>query len=197
MARRLTTVLHDRVSCTGWPTHESENDMTVESNHLRDLLLPELESELKKTRRMLDALPDTDHAYQPHTKSKTLAALAGHVAELPSFISIILSSPDLDMAAPGSTRKPVVMETKQQLLAEFDQNADRAVTTLKDTSDETFNQNWTLARGDIKIFSGSRYEAYRNFGANHLIHHRAQLGCYIRALDLPLPGTYGPSADGM
>ncbi len=160
------------------------------------MLLPELETELKKTRRMLDSLPDSENAFKPHERSKSLDKLAGHVAELPSFIALILSSPDIDMAK-SNPRKPVVMETKQQLLAQFDENADQALTALKQTSDETFHQHWNLSRGDVKISSGTRYDAYRAMGVNHMVHHRAQLGCYLRQLNLPLPGTYGPSADGM
>jgi uncharacterized damage-inducible protein DinB len=169
----------------------------TETTTLRHLLLPELEAELKKTRRMLDALPEFAVDFKPHEKSRSLPKLAGHVAELPSFISIILTSPDLDMASASNPRKPITMETRAQLLAQFDENADQAVTALKETSDETFEQSWSLSRGEMKIFSGPRYEAYRAMGVNHMIHHRAQLGCYLRELNLPLPGTYGPSADGM
>jgi uncharacterized damage-inducible protein DinB len=101
------------------------------------------------------------------------------------------------MAAPNNPRKPVVAETKQDLLAQYDANVDKAITALKQTSDEAFNEEWKLGRGEYSIYSGKRYGAYRAFGVNHLIHHRAQLGTYIRLLDHTLPGTYGPSADGM
>jgi len=164
---------------------------------LSELLLPELESELAKTRRILAALPDGQLEFKPHEKSMALAKLAGHIAELPAFTSIILTVPSLDVAAPNSPRKPVVMETAAQLVAQFDLAAEKAVAALKNTSDAAFEETWSLSRGPMAIYSGTRYGAYRAFGVNHIIHHRAQLGSYIRLLNHPLPGTYGPSADGM
>jgi len=164
---------------------------------LSELLLPELESELAKTRRILAALPDGQLEFKPHEKSMALAKLAGHIAELPAFTSIILTVPSLDVAAPNSPRKPVVMETAGQLVAQFDLAAEKAVAALKNTSDAAFEETWSLSRGPMAIYSGTRYGAYRAFGVNHIIHHRAQLGSYIRLLNHPLPGTYGPSADGM
>ena len=171
--------------------------MTMSESSLSELLLPELELELAKTRRILDAVPEGNTEYKPHEKSMPLAKLAGHLTELPGFVTVILSIPGLDMAAPGNPRKPVLMESKEQLLEQFDANAAKALAALRRTTDQSFDQEWKLSRGDIQIFCGSRYSAYRAFGVNHIIHHRAQLGTYIRLLNHPLPGTYGPSADGM
>ncbi len=164
---------------------------------LNELLAPELEAELAKTRRLLDALPDSDQDFKPHEKSMSLAKLAGHTAELPGFISLILTSPSIDLASPDNPRKPFVMESKEQLLRHFDTVAAKAVSTLQHTSDDKFMEDWQLSVGERGIFSGKRYGAYRTFGVNHIIHHRAQLGTYIRLLNHTLPGTYGPSADGM
>lgn len=169
----------------------------MSATSLNELLVSELEAELAKTRRILAALPDAQLEYRPHEKSMPLAKLAGHIAELPGFASIILTIPSLDMAAPGNPRKPFLMESKDHLLDQFDQGAKRAVDALKSTSDTSFAEEWKLSRGEFQIFCGSRYNAYRSFGLNHIIHHRAQLGTYIRLLDHPLPGTYGPSADGV
>ncbi len=125
-----------------------------------------------------------------------LAKLAGHVAEMPAFTNLLLTAPDIDLGAPGGP-PPFVHITAQQTLAQFDTFADDLVTTVKHTSDQTFEQTWSLVYGDYKIFSGTRYNAYRTFGINHLIHHRAQLGVYLRLLGIPLPKTYGPTADEM
>jgi uncharacterized damage-inducible protein DinB len=168
-----------------------------ETPSLSELLLPELEAELAKTRRILAALPDGQLEFKPHEKSMTLAKLAGHTAELPALTSIILTIPSLDMAAPGNPRKRLVMENPAQLAAEFDLAAEKAVAALKNTSDAAFQEPWSLSLGPRSIYSGTRYGAYRTFGVNHIIHHRAQLGTYIRLLNCTLPGTYGPSADGM
>jgi uncharacterized damage-inducible protein DinB len=168
-----------------------------EPTELRELLQPELEFELGRTRRILAAVPDHDIAFKPHEKSMSLAKLAGHITELPGFAAIILTIPSLDMAAPGNPRKPVVMESTAQLLTHFDENAEKALAALKATTDAAFHATWSLSRGPMTIYSGNRYGAYRSFGINHMIHHRAQLGTYIRLLNCTLPGTYGPSADGM
>ena len=162
---------------------------------LRTLLLPELESEFTRTRKMLSVVPDGHNDFKPHPKSMSLSHLAGHVAEMPDFLSTLITSPDLDMG-----KSPVVpfrMETKQQALAHFDQVADAAITAVKNTSDEVFHQHWVLSWNGHTIFSGDRYTAYREMGVNHLVHHRAQLGVYLRELNVAIPGTYGPSADEM
>ncbi len=162
---------------------------------LRTLLLPELESEFAKTRKMLSVVPDGHNGFKPHPKSMSLSHLAGHVAEMPDFLTTLIASPDLNM---GKTPLiPFRMETKQQALAQFDEVADKALSTVKNTSDEVFRQHWVLTWSGHTIYSGDRYNAYRNLGINHLVHHRAQLGVYLRELNIPIPGTYGPSADEM
>ena len=168
----------------------------TETTTLRTLLQPELEQELATTRRILAVVPDGHGAFKCHEKSMSLAKLAGHVAEMPAFTALLLTSPDLDLGATGGP-PPFVHVTNAQTLAAFDEFADTCLTAFKNTSDQTFEQKWNLVYGDYKIFSGTRYNAYRSFGINHLIHHRAQLGVYLRLLGIPLPKTYGPSADEM
>jgi uncharacterized damage-inducible protein DinB len=166
----------------------------IETTHLRALLLPELEAELATTRRVLAAIPDGNGEFKCHDKSMSLTKLAGHVAELPSFIAIILTTPRLDMAAP-SAHKPFLHDSRVQTVTAFDSFADAALTALKHTSDQTFDQTWPLVYGDHKIFHGTRYNGYRSMGLNHLVHHRAQLGVYLRLLGASVPKSYGPTAD--
>ena len=161
---------------------------------LADILLPELEFELATTRRILAAVPDGQNDYRPHDKSMKLSRLAGHTAEMPMFAVLTLTHPPVDLAVPGAVESHQ-FETSAQNFAAFDKMAEQAVTTLRATSDDTFDEPWSLVYGDYKIFSGNRYGAYRSFAMNHLIHHRAQLGGYLRLLNIPLPKTYGPSAD--
>ena len=165
-----------------------------ESILLRDLLLPELETEISKTRRLFEALPDGEVHFKPYEKSMPLSRLAGHTTDLFRILALVLTSSDFDMAVAW---KPYTMESKAQLLTQFEDNAHNALKALKQTSDETFHQQWRILRGPLTLFSGERYTAYRSNGMNQIIHHRAQLGTYIRALNLPLPGMYGPSADGI
>ena len=165
-----------------------------ETNHISQLLLAELESELAITRRILAAVPNGHNAFKPHDKSMSLATLAGHTAELPSFTMVTLAAPDFDLGAPNAY-KPNVFETNSQNLDVFNDLATKAIATLKSTSDAAFNQEWKLTYDEHVIFSGSRYSAYRSMMMNHLVHHRAQLGVYLRLLGIPVPKTYGPSAD--
>ena len=165
----------------------------TESYSMQRLLLPELEAELDKTRKTLERLPDGHLDFKAHEKSFTLARLAGHTAEMPSFLQATLTSPDIDLATAGLI--PLSMESRVQLLAEFNERADKLLTTFKQITDETFEQAWKLSYKGQAIFSGTRYEAYRSMGMNHMIHHRAQLGVSLRLLNSPVPALYGPSAD--
>ena len=165
----------------------------TESNHLSDLLLPELQQEFDKTRKMIEHLPDGPLDFKPHEKSFTLTRLAGHTAELAGFITLILTSPEME--AGSASRVRLVYETKPQLLAAFNEQADTAITALKNASDESLDQKWKFSYKGHDVFSGSRYNAYRTMGLNHMIHHRAQLGVYLRLLNAKVPGTFGPSAD--
>lgn len=165
----------------------------TEATQIRKLLLPELEQEFDKTRKMIGYLPDGPLEYKPHEKSYSFARLAGHTAEIAGFISMILTSPMIELSAGG--KKPLAYESRPQLLAGFNEQADGAVTAMKNTSDETFDQHWKLAYKGHAIFEGTRYNAYRLMGLNHMVHHRAQLGVYLRLLNAKVPSTFGPSAD--
>ena len=160
---------------------------------LSALLLPEFQEEIKKTRSMLEALPEGRNDFKPHEKSMTLGKLAGHMAQMPAYVSRALESPDVDFFEVRLV--PLVFETKPQVLAAYGELADHALTAIKGTSDEVFEQTWTVTRKGHRIFSGTRYNAYRMMGMDHMIHHRGQLGVYLRLLETPLPSIYGPSAD--
>ena len=162
---------------------------------LAERLTPELEAELAKTRKVLTAVPDGHNEFKSHEKSMLLSRLAGHVAELPGFAFFILTRAGVDMGTPDDPRKILRMTTKDELLAEFEPLAARLVETLKATPDAAFDEIYTLSRQGVKIVSLPRYEAYRSMFLDHMIHHRAQLGVYLRLLDVPVPATYGPSAD--
>ncbi len=162
---------------------------------LATLLRPELEGELAKTRKMLAYVPDGHNDFKSAEKSMLLSRLAGHVAELAGFLEVYLTSPPIDMGTPSDPRKILRMETRAKLQADFDELAARAVSALQAASDTVLEEPWTASRKGNVVFSGTRYTAYRNMGLNHMIHHRAQLGVYLRLLDLPVPSTFGPTAD--
>lgn len=160
---------------------------------ISDLLLLEFDEEAKKTRAMLERVP-LKADYTPHSKSMPLGKLAPHVAELGAFGLDILTTPELDFGS-GPPRERVPFESAAQLVKAFDDGAAKVRAALKSTPDDAWTQPWKLSFKGKPIFNGSRFLAYRQMFLNHLVHHRAQLGVYLRLNDTPLPATYGPSAD--
>jgi uncharacterized damage-inducible protein DinB len=122
-----------------------------------------------------------------------LNKLAPHIAQLSGFGVTVLTTPELDFSK-GSIQ-PVPFESAAQLVKAFDEGAAQARTALASTPDEAWTQNWKLSFQGKPIFNGSRFLAYRQMFLNHLVHHRAQLGVYLRLNEKPVPATYGPSAD--
>jgi len=160
---------------------------------INELLLLEFDEEAKKTRAMLERVP-INADFKPHAKSMPLGKLAPHVAELPGFGHTILTTPEFDFGS-GPPRKRPAFESGAQLVQAFDEGAEKIRAALKATSDDAWRDNWKLSFQGKALFGGSRFLAYRQMFLNHLVHHRAQLGVYLRLNDVPLPATYGPSAD--
>jgi len=160
---------------------------------INELLLNEFDEEIKKTRATLERVP-IKADFKPHAKSMPLGKLAPHVAELPGFGLTILTTPELDFGA-GPPRQRPGFESPEQLVKALEEGAAKAREALKNTKDDAWRQPWKLSFQGKTIFSGTRFLAYRQMFLNHLVHHRAQLGVYLRLNDKPLPATYGPSAD--
>ena len=160
---------------------------------IRELLLPEFKFEMKKIRATLERVPETKLEYSPHTKSMPIGKLAAHLARIPYFIVAIIELPEFDSAT--SDQKPLVMESTVQLLQAFDEYADKGRKALATADDTTLLQPWKLLSKGVTILQGTRYQMVRSFVLNHAIHHRAQLGVYLRLNDVPVPSVYGPSAD--
>lgn len=160
---------------------------------INELLLSEFDEEIKKTRTMLERIPEDKKDFAPHPKSMTLGKLAPHVAQLTGFGLTILTTPELDFAK--TKFAPVPFESTAQLVNSFDEGAAKTRAALNNTPDEAWIQPWKLSAGDKTIFAGLRFLAYRQMFLNHLVHHRAQLGVYLRLNEEPVPATYGPSAD--
>ncbi len=158
-----------------------------------ELLLLEFDEEMKKTRTTLERVPVDKKDFAPHPRSMPLNRLAPHVAELAGFGLTILTTPELDFSQ--RSYKPLQLESTAQLVQAFDEGAAKARAALQSTPDEAWKQNWKLSFQGKAIFEGSRFLAYREMFLNHLVHHRAQLGVYLRLNDKPVPATYGPSAD--
>jgi uncharacterized damage-inducible protein DinB len=160
---------------------------------INELLLLEFDEEMKKTRTALERAPAEKKDFVPHPKSMPLGKLAPHVAQLVGFGLIVLTTPELDFSK-GSIA-PLPFESSAQLVKAFDENVAKTRAALKSTPEEAWKQNWKLSFQGKPIFDGSRFLAYRQMFMNHLVHHRAQLGVYLRLNEKPVPATYGPSAD--
>ena len=162
---------------------------------LSQILLQEFDQEMAATRKILERVPDGKPEWRPHDKSMTLSRLATHVAEIPHWTGRALVEPGFDVMPGGVRRPPLVVETTQERLALFDQKAADARVTLARTSDAVLAESWAFIRGGTPAWTATRHYGYRRMMQNHLIHHRAQLGVYLRQLGVPIPGMYGPSAD--
>jgi uncharacterized damage-inducible protein DinB len=160
---------------------------------ITDLLLTEFDEEVKKTRAMLERVPADKGEFAPHPKSMTLARLAPHVAELAGFGLSVLTQPSVDFSQ--GTYQPTPFESPAQLLRVFDDGAAKVRGALAGMSDRAWSEPWKLSYQGKTLFEGTRFLAYRQMFLNHIVHHRAQLGVYLRLNGAPLPGTYGPSAD--
>jgi uncharacterized damage-inducible protein DinB len=155
-------------------------------------LLPEFEQEMAGTRKVLERVPDEHLDWRPHEKSWTLRDLATHVATLPRWLGVTLTSSSFDYL---TMPRQAPATSRADLLARFDALVKEGRERLTTSSPEAWQQTWTLTAGDRQIFSLPRTASFRTFLMNHLIHHRGQLTVYLRLLNTPVPGLYGPSAD--
>jgi uncharacterized damage-inducible protein DinB len=156
------------------------------------LIQQELEKEALTTRKMLSIVPDDKYDWKPHPKSMTVRNLATHIAELPTWIPMILHTTELDFAA--NPYEQVIIHNNRSLLEYFEKNLQEARNILVDAKDMDLEEKWVLRNGD-QIYSDDPKSAMIRISLSQIIHHRAQLGVYLRLLDIPIPGSYGPSAD--
>lgn len=164
---------------------------------IRDGILPEFDHEMANTRKTLERVPEGKAEFKPHEKSMALDRLAGHVAELPGLATTIIGGESLEAqpADPSQRRVPLKMINRKQLLEEFDKNVAAARAAIAQMSDEELMEPWSFVVNGRPLFTQPRIAALRAFVMNHLIHHRAQLGVYLRLNNVPVPSIYGPSAD--
>ena len=158
-----------------------------------DSFIAELKQESALTKKMLERVPPEQTSWKPHEKSYTLGRLATHIAEIPQWISRVVTIDDFDFLVQGFSRH--IAGSQEELLTIFQEKLDRAIADLETMSDEDFDKKWIIRRGEQVIREMSKAAAIRSWGFSHFIHHRGQLSVYLRLLDVPVPGMYGPSAD--
>lgn len=156
-------------------------------------LLPEFDHEMANTRKTLERIPEEKLTWQPHEKSMTLGRLAGHLAELPVFGTTTIQTDSLNMSK--WDYKPLVAASRKQVLEAFDKNVTETRAAIAGASDDHLMKPWSLEYQGKTMFTMPRLAAMRNMMMSHMIHHRAQLGVYLRLSGVPVPSIYGPSAD--
>ncbi len=155
-------------------------------------LLKELEQEALTTRKMLERVPTTYFSWQPHKKSMTVQQLATHIAELPGWVTMAVTTNGLDFAA--NPYKQEEVHNTSELLAYFDKSLADGRERLEKTMENVLAETWTLRNGTEVYHVATKGEIVR-LAYCQIVHHRAQLGVFLRLLDIPIPGSYGPSAD--
>lgn len=156
-------------------------------------LIKEMEHESRTTRTMLSRVPAEKFAWQPHPRSMTLGRLATHVAELPGWVTMTLNTSELDLGNQGEY-KPRVVGTHEELMSYFEESLAGSLERLGEAEDTELSKNWTLLEGGRVMSVQTKAEVIR-MAFCQIVHHRAQLGVFLRLLDVPIPGSYGPSAD--
>lgn len=157
-----------------------------------EALKRELEKEAVTTRKMLSRVPADKFDWKPHEKSMTMKTLATHVAELPTWIGMVLNADELDFEK--SPYKPVDVKSTEELVKHFEQSLQDGRKQIAAGREEVLDKQWTLRSGDT-IFTAEPKRDFLRMTFSQIIHHRAQLGVYLRLLNIPIPGSYGPSAD--
>lgn len=164
---------------------------------INQMLLPEFDQEMANTRPCLERVPDDKISWAPHEKSMTLGRLASHIAEIPIWLTQTLATDSLDLNPPGGEPwQPTNLGSSKEIVDFFDAQVAEARKALEAASDDAaFHQPWSLLSAGHTYFTMPRIAVIRSMVMNHLVHHRGQLTVYLRLHDVPVPSTYGPSAD--
>jgi uncharacterized damage-inducible protein DinB len=158
-----------------------------------DSLSAEFDHEAQTTRKHLERLPEDKQDWQPHQKSFTAIGLAGHIAEMTGWAAMILSQDGLDFDP--ATYKPYHPASITELLQTFDDNVAKTKKAFAAATDDILGQPWSFRIMGEPHFERPRAAVLRDVSFNHVIHHRGQFSVYLRLLEIPVPGAYGPSAD--
>jgi uncharacterized damage-inducible protein DinB len=163
---------------------------------VKDTILPEFDMEMDNTRRTLERVPDDKFSWKPHEKSGTLGWMASHVANIPFWGVMTMQQDSLNLSpAGGSPPAMPKASNRKELLDIFDRNRADMRAALAAADDAAYAKPWALLMGERELFRERRVSVLRRMVFNHMIHHRGQLTMYLRLLDVPVPGLYGPSAD--
>lgn len=157
---------------------------------LQNLFIPELQYEVMLTEKFLNRIPQDKLDWRPHPKSMSIKELSNHLAEIPGYVVAIMETNGVDLVDYQSPK----LESKEEMIKLLKENASRAEAVLQKPN-EDFQKTWKLVYGETTIAEKPKMNMLRSMTLSQLPHHRAQLGVYFRLLDIPVPASYGPSAD--
>lgn len=157
-----------------------------------EMLVKEMDQEANTTRKMLACVPDDKYDWKPHPKSMAIRMLATHIAELPTWVTLALTTDEIDFAA--APYNPAIVNNTKELLALFERSFENGRSHLVKAKDADLLPDWTMRSGETIYSVATKGETIRH-AYSQMVHHRAQLGVSLRLLDIPIPGSYGPSAD--
>ena len=159
---------------------------------IKSLILEEFKAEMETTIKVLSAITDSIFQYSPHEKSQTIDQLVNHMVQIPSWVVGICGNSELDWA---TYTPPVAVKNVNELITTYKANVAAAVNALDKMNEEDFEVKWTMRKGDFTFFTVPKYAAFKKLIISHTIHHRAQVGLYLRLNDISVPATYVASAD--
>lgn len=159
---------------------------------IKQALLIELNHEKNNTLKVLNNLVNADFSYKPHQKSMSLGQLTNHIVELHNWVGFALTKTVFDF---HTDYKPLTLNTVPELIDVLEKGYEENKTLIETMDESMYFDEWTLQAGEHVIAKMPKAGALRFIINNHLIHHRGQLTVYMRLLDIPVPGVYGPSAD--
>lgn len=160
--------------------------------NLNTILLSEFEDEMNTTKKFIESISENLFDYQPHEKSQTLGGLVNHFIPIVSWIPLITQKEELDWS---QVTPPTSLKSKADMLKQFEVNVDIGIEALEATNNEQLLESWTMRYADTIMFTGQKETGIRRYVFNHMVHHRAQLGLYLRLNDVKVPGSYVKSAD--
>ncbi len=161
---------------------------------IKKALQKEFDQETRLTKKFLSLIPKDKFGWKPHPKSMDFQSLAVHLAELPGWVDMAINSNGIDFAT--IDWKPSKPESTEDLQKILEENQSKGKTALENADVSKFDEKWVLRNGEQVLADWTRYETIRH-ALDQIIHHRAQLGVFLRLNDIRIPGSYGPSADEM
>jgi uncharacterized damage-inducible protein DinB len=173
----------------------NSRETNARSRSLAEGLLREFDREMPYTRKILERVPSNKLAWKPHERSASLGWIANFLAVLPTWVIFTIQRESFDVAPPEGYEARSPLNTTVEILDLFDRNVKEARSAIVKATDQHLLAPWTVLSGGRPLFAESRIDVLGAYVLNHTVHHRAQLGVYLRLNDIPLPGIYGPSAD--